>query len=94
MVIDWQSFGKVLQAVLIPNVGGFVFRSNVGNQRSCRTRSEIFSDRPGWYQKLIKPHWSLPDRAFEPIWVCMYFSMGYASYLVYRDGEGFSGRLT
>ncbi|XP_029200803.2 translocator protein-like [Acropora muricata] len=66
-------------SVLLPNVGGFM--------GGFITRSQI----KGWYEGLNKPSWRPPNWLFGPMWTTLYSSMGYASYLVWRDGGGFDG---
>lgn len=66
-------------AVLLPNVGGwisgYVVRDSYGE----------------WYDSLKKPDWRPPKAAFGFVWTALYSGMGYASYLVWKDGGGFSG---
>ncbi|KAL1464482.1 hypothetical protein WDU94_004124 [Cyamophila willieti] len=73
--INWKAIG----AVLLPNVGGIA--------SSLIVRKEIKT----WYETLKRPDWRPPNWLFGPMWTSLYCGMGYASYLVWRDGGGFSG---
>nr|KAG5696748.1 hypothetical protein BaRGS_013557 [Batillaria attramentaria] len=70
---------KPALAVALPNLGGLA-----GVPINRRNRAQ-------WFNLLKKPAWKPPDRVFAPMWTFLYSSMGYASYLVWRDGGGFSG---
>lgn len=63
---------------LLPHAGGFL-GSNI-------TKREI----PTWYETLQKPSWCPPNWVFAPVWGTLYTSMGYGSYLVWKELGGFN----
>uniref|UniRef100_A0A8C7EBX1 Translocator protein n=1 Tax=Nothoprocta perdicaria TaxID=30464 RepID=A0A8C7EBX1_NOTPE len=63
---------------LLPHVGGFL-----GGKI---TRKQI----PLWYEGLEKPSWRPPNWVFAPVWGTLYTSMGYGSYLVWKELGGFN----
>lgn len=74
-----QNWAGIVGATLLPNIGGLA--GGLASKNSINS----------WYRSLKKPEWTPPDWVFGPAWTSIYTSIGYASYLVYRDGAGFSG---
>ncbi|XP_011873922.1 PREDICTED: translocator protein [Vollenhovia emeryi] len=66
----------MLAATVCPNIGGWV--------GGLITQKNI-----SWYESLVKPKYTPPNWVFGPVWTTLYCTMGYASYLVWRDGGGF-----
>ncbi|XP_053112627.1 translocator protein isoform X2 [Hemicordylus capensis] len=68
-------------------VVGFTLLPHAGSIWGARiTKKEI----PTWYESLEKPSWRPPNRIFAPVWGTLYSSMGYGSYLVWRELGGFN----
>ncbi|EFN88340.1 translocator protein [Harpegnathos saltator] len=44
-----------------------------------------------WFESLKKPSWMLPAWSIGPMWTGFYCTLGYSSYMVWRDGGGFEG---
>lgn len=75
-----SEYWKVAGAVILPNVGGIM--------GGLITRKNLDS----WYKKLNFPSYRPPNWIFGPMWTSIYSAMGYASYLVWRDGgSSFTG---
>lgn len=66
-------------AVLLPNIGGWI--------SGGITKHHIKS----WYENLNLPKCRPPNYVFPIAWTTLYSGMGYASYLVWKDGGGFNG---
>ncbi|CAG9799576.1 unnamed protein product [Chironomus riparius] len=72
---------QILIACLISLIGGWIV--------SMTTMGE----KEPWYSTIVKrPSWNPPDWIFAPMWSFLYICMGYASFRVYDEGDGFSGR--
>lgn len=78
---NWEIVG----ATLIPNLGGWASSMTMCGQVKR-------PDNKAWFQTINKPKWNPPNWVFGPTWTVLYSGMGYASYLVYRDCDGFTGR--
>lgn len=70
---------KIAGAVILPNLGGIV--------NGKLTRNNL----KNWYANLNFPSYRPPNWMFAPVWTGLYAGMGFGSYLVWRDGGGFSG---
>jgi translocator protein len=77
--MDTTELIRVVCASILPNLGSlsFIFVNNKAIKE--------------WNDKLNRPKLRPPNWVFGPVWTFLYVSMGYASYLVWRDGGGFSG---
>ncbi|XP_055354167.1 translocator protein-like [Paramacrobiotus metropolitanus] len=73
---------ELLPAMVIPNLGGSIW--------GYLLRSE-FEGPLTWYERLKKPPWTPPKWVFGPVWTVLYGSMGAASWLVWRQGGGWTG---
>ena len=38
-----------------------------------------------WYSELIKPYFNPPESIFEPVWIILYLSMGFAIWLIWLN---------
>lgn len=74
-------FWKISAACALPHLPGFYYA------RSAWFKKNLDE----WYQHLNHPSYRPPDWLFGPVWGALYTGMGYASYLVYKNGGGFSG---
>lgn len=70
---------QILIACLIPLAGAWII--GYGAQKNMYP----------WYNQIARPSWGPPDWIFAPVWTYLYLSMGYASYRVWKTGNGFSG---
>ncbi|KAG8438637.1 hypothetical protein GDO86_004992 [Hymenochirus boettgeri] len=65
---------------LLPHVGGIM--------GGLITRKEVKT----WYATLVKPSWRPPNWMFGPVWTGLYTSMGYGSYLIYKELGGLTDK--
>lgn len=70
---------QIAGAVVLPNIGGIL--GGIITKNNIKT----------WFEGLKHPSFRPPNYVFGPVWTALYSSMGYASYVVYKQGGGFSG---
>lgn len=74
-------------SIILPNVGGWA--------NGLYFAGQIRKDgKNAWYDELKKPCWNPPKWVFGPAWTVLYSSMGYASYIIYEQCDGFQGKQT
>lgn len=79
---NWGALGSII----LPNVGGWVNGLYFAGQiRKGEEKS--------WYDDLKKAPWNPPKWVFGPAWTVLYSGMGYASYLVWEECGGFTGKF-
>lgn len=66
---------QIAAAVILPNLGGWA--------GGVITKKNIKS----WFEGLKHPSVRPPNYAFGPVWTALYSGMGYASYVVYKQGS-------
>ncbi|CAH0721314.1 unnamed protein product, partial [Brenthis ino] len=71
--------------MVLPTVGGWAGALTMtGEVKSANGTA--------WYESIRKPNWNPPNWVFGPAWTALYGSMGFASYLVYRDCGGITDK--
>lgn len=68
----------MIGAIALPHLGGIV-------------GSRLYPASTPWYDGLKKSRLVPPNWVFPIAWTSLYTGMGYASYLVWKNGGGFSG---
>ncbi|CAH1156053.1 unnamed protein product [Phaedon cochleariae] len=74
-LVNWPALGFTVLPNLGGIAGGFITKNAIEK----------------WYKTLKLPSWRPPNWVFGPVWTTLYCGMGYASYMVYRDGGGLMG---
>uniref|UniRef100_A0A1I8IJY1 Translocator protein n=3 Tax=Macrostomum lignano TaxID=282301 RepID=A0A1I8IJY1_9PLAT len=73
LLANASAYLKPAAFVIAPHLGG-AFGAIV-------TRNEI----PVWYRRINKPPWTPPNWVFGPMWSFLYTSIGYSSWLIYKE---------
>ncbi|XP_063629777.1 translocator protein-like isoform X1 [Cydia splendana] len=82
IMANWPAIGSII----LPNVGGWV------NGLYFAGQIKRDSNEKTWYDELKKSPCTPPKWVFGPAWTVLYSGMGYASYLVWEECDGFTQR--
>lgn len=66
---------QIAAAIILPNLGGMA--GGVITKRNIKS----------WFEGLKHPSFRPPNYAFAPVWTALYSGMGYASYVIYKQGK-------
>lgn len=77
--MDQSEYAKIAAAIILPNVCGFI--SGEINAKQVRS----------WQKNFKIPTFTPSPWLFGPIWAGVYCCTGYASYLIWKEGNGLSG---
>ncbi|KAM4012218.1 translocator protein-like [Anomaloglossus baeobatrachus] len=72
------SWLPALGFTIFPTVGSTILQ--IGTQEQINV----------WFSTLRKPSWCPPNWVFPPVWTALYTSMGYGSYLIWKELGGFT----
>lgn len=72
-----SSWAPAVGFTLLPHIGGLF-------------GGLIVKREMAWYRSLKLPPWRPPNWVFGPVWGILYTSMGYGSYLVWKELGGFN----
>ena len=73
---NWKLVVTAVIVILFPYIGGSIGGGIVAS-------GEIDT----WYAQVNRPTWQPPNWLFGPAWAVLYFCMGLASFLVWKDGR-------
>lgn len=74
-----KPWSQITAAILLPSLSGFA------------SGMIVRKNMKSWYEHLNHSKFRPPNYVFPIVWKSLYCSMGYASYLVWKDGGGFNG---
>ena len=73
-ILEMKNFLRLVISIAVCELVGVV--------SSIFTRYSVFT----WYRTLDKPYFNPPGSVFAPVWITLYFIMGIAAFLIWKQG--------